>query len=148
MTNDVTVGDSIYNAAFLSLFKNCFWFFIFQNEKRNNPLRSVFPPKVYSSVSNFIIWHFCVAFWSQRIIFIYRQTFYTLQEWQEEREQFVRDFQQLVLACKLSFLTSIFWHLFLYHFYPTLNSGLQLYFYKRIDKWNGYEINEMKQFYL
>ena len=44
--------------------------------------------------------YFCVAFWSQRIIFIYRQTFYTLQEWQEEREQFVRDFQQPVLACK------------------------------------------------
>ena len=31
--------------------------FFFQNEKRNNPLRSVFPPKVYSSLSNFIIWH-------------------------------------------------------------------------------------------
>ncbi|XP_020622103.1 DENN domain-containing protein 3-like [Orbicella faveolata] len=37
-----------------------------------------------------------------------RQTFYTLQEWQEEREQFVRDFQQLVLASTLEMMLRMF----------------------------------------
>ena len=31
---------------------------------------------------------------------IYRQTFYSLEELQREREMFVKKFQQLVLACE------------------------------------------------
>ena len=33
---------------------------------------------------------------------IYRQTFFNLEELRQEREKFVRNFQQLVLACEYS----------------------------------------------
>ncbi|XP_078372153.1 DENN domain-containing protein 3-like [Oculina patagonica] len=41
-------------------------------------------------------------------LLIQRQTFYSLQEMQEEREKFVRDFQQLVLASTLEMMLRMF----------------------------------------